>query len=245
MKKYLWIIGTLLFFSCTGMFDLGEETFNEPEPTKFTYVKFENMGIYAVTVYDNYLRQPQDKVDTIQSGITSQQKEWKGAVNKGVEFYLTYHLPITTGFTLAYDPPLVSAVVEASIPRYETKTVRIPSLVMPADQTLVNDTYIIIRNSGNRAFRFKYYNGYLLPIGSNDSLVDTDTTVGAYKITPGPASYYKVIVNNINEYQMPVDITTFQAGYCYSLVFDGTTVSLAKTGSVAEITLANINNRVW
>ena len=247
MKKYLWIICIVLFASClTDVLDLGEETLDIPEPTRFTYVNFKNLGTYNVSAYSYYTRLPDYKVgDEIRAGALSSEVKWTGNVNTGVQFYLTYHLPLTTDYTLLYDPPTELAVVEELIMRYETNTVVIKALNMPGDRPLVNDSvYLIIKNNDVNSFRLMYVNGPLEPVGGRDPLVRGGTT-GVYKIASGPASNYTLAVN-LTDSPMPAEIgATFQSGYCYSLAFDGNTVSLAKPGSAALITLDNVNARVW
>jgi len=245
MKKYLWIISILLFASCTSYFDFGEEKLVEPEPTKFTYVRFQNLGAYDVSVYSSFTRLPQDKLDEIRGETISPKQKWLGTINTGVQFYLTYHLPLTPDYTLLYDPPTGAAVVEELIVRYETNTVPIRALNIPGYQPLVNDgAYLIIKNNGLNSFRLMYSGGYLQPEGSKDYLVRSGTT-GVYKISQGLASFYNLAIN-LTDYPMPAEVEPiFQNGYCYSLVFDGSTVSLAKETAAAQITLNNINANVW
>jgi len=245
MKRYLWIIGILLFASCTDFFDLGEETLDVPEPTKFTYVRFQNLGTYDVSVYDNYTRSPHNKVDEIGANKTSSRQKWMGAVNTGVQFYLTYHLPLTPDYSILYDPPPAIAVVEELIARHVTNTISIRPLNMPGDQPLFNDgVYLIIRNNDISSFRLMYNTGPMQPEGSRDALVRSGTT-GVYKVPQGLVSYYNLAITTTN-FPMPAEVEpSFQNGYCYSLVFDGSTVSLTKETAAAPITLNNINANVW
>jgi len=247
MRKYLWIIGILLFSSClTDVLDLGEEKLDVPKSTKSTYLRFQNLGAYDVSVYSYYTRSPQNKVGKdIMAGTISSQVEWTGNVNTNVQFYLTYQLPLIPDYSIPYDPPVEFAVVEEPVMRYELNTVAIKALVLPGDQPLVNDgAYLIIKNNGVNSFRLMYSSSPVGPEGGKDPLVRSGTA-GVYKINPGLTSFYTVSIN-VTDSPMPAEVgTTFQNGYCYSLVFDGSTVSLAKTGSVAPITLNNINANTW
>jgi len=248
MKKYLLVICTLLLLaSCADFFEMGDEKITPAASTKSTYVQFKNQGSYNVSVYENFNRLPQQKVcDDIQGFATSKAVEWKGVLGTGFQFYLTYHLPLISTYSIPYEPPIEAAVVEELIKRYETNEVAIPKLNIADDQPLIKDyAYVIIKSS--QSFRFMSSGSPLTPEGEKDPLVRE----GVYKISSGLTSNFKLTVNNITDYTIPSDPpplgvgTTLQNGYCYSLVFDGTTVSLAKPTAAAQITLANINDKVW
>jgi len=240
MKKYLWVICILLFASClTDVLDLGEETLDIPEQTRFTYVEFQNQGTFDVTIYSNSTRQT--PITDVARG-SSKQEKWPPN-SDGFSFFLTYQLPIIGNYKMAYfpQPPLLD-FVEVTIPRYQTTSVRIPdleSIITDWDKILSGDVYLRIRNDGTSGIRFYRFNSELTPVNGGSLISPREE--GVYKITPAiSGSDYTVWVGT-NQYPMPSGLTLV-AGYCYSLVFTGSDVSLVKE---TEITLNNIRAGAW
>jgi len=240
MKKHLWvigIIGALLFASCDDLrlFDLGEEEFNVPEPTNPTQVEFDNtQNLYDVTVYSNALRQT--VIKEVPKGITVTQK-WLPAMD-GYSFYLTYKLPIVNNYLMPYFPVL-NDFVEVIIPRFTTTSVYIQDItkVVDGDQNLSADAYLAIRNDNASGVRLYRVNTEMSSVDGINLINNKSTAV--YRITQAQLAGTYTVWSGAVSY--PINIT-FQSGNCYSLVFDGSAVSLTKE---TPITLNNINARVW
>jgi len=236
MKKrrvyiFFEIIISVLFASCTGFFDLGEEKIVNLTPANQqakTVIYFNNTNSYAVDVFSSSFRE--SKVVSVSANQSSSEFSWI-PTNDGFEFYFTYRLPVS-GIEVQYIPRKYGVdYITVSIPKDKITKIRIPKLseIIPINEKLFDEAFIAIKNNNASAIQLLSGSSIEVPV-TGSSLVNWGETA-LYKLNP---------TNNVNIYSIKIQgnsvplysstITELLSGYLYEIeVKTGSEISLTRS----------------
>ncbi|MDR1326473.1 MAG: fibronectin type III domain-containing protein [Treponema sp.] len=216
----------------------------EPEEEKTntqgkTTLEFDNRdGDFRVSVYTNPARQDAQKIIDVEGLARSEQIAWTPN-QSGYTFYFTYH-PVIDGIRIPYNPGTKGAVV-ARIDEHKNNTIPIPILasIVSPNESLTNDVYLSIENSGFFPLRVLLSNTPLTPLYTTSSILNAGEK-GVYTISAGTASPYHIEVNAIN-YPFSDSTSDFQAGHWYSFNYNNGIINAVDQ---KPLTLANVGSGI-
>ena len=240
MKQRVYLVFlALLFTSCTGFFDLGNEEFNGSEKPSQTFVQFNNeSNPYSVSVYGSHTRAESSKFADLGPNLKSPPVSMFPS-SDGFPFYLTYYV-LLDGYKAPYIPALDKGIIEVRIPRDQTTNVLISPLdqLVGVNEILFNDAaYLVIKHIGSGSgFRLVRGTSNIKPENSSSDLVNPGE--GAlYRLAPGIVSPLDVLAVSASNFGLNLVLSNIEPGYFYSLTFNGSSISLIRS---CMITLGNI-----
>jgi len=229
MKRLIFgTLFALLFFSCSGFFELGKEEIKplgDSDNQVKTYVWFNNEGCnYAVDVFSSYTRGT--KLASVPANGRSSDIPWVSDT-EGYDFYLTYYLPIA-GNKIPFIPKKYSVdFVKQVIVKNQRTEVRVQlSSIVPKTEALYDNAWLALKNNNNSAIQFLRGTGVETPVGGQ-SLISNNVTA-LYDLTPTTDISGYTILSQGNKYPLTV-ITSFEKGYLYEVEFNGTTATLSSS----------------
>ena len=180
-----------------------------------TWIEFNNMEIYPVTVYSDPARQ----IAVANIAALGKAKIAFAPNAAGAAFYPVFHLfyPIngTAGITVPYNGGLVFAAVEAG----KTNAVPIPRM----ESVEINSTYIMLVNSSNFSLTLREGSSDKSPIGGGTAIINSGSSA-AYEASSNLASQYSVIRNPSMPVPFPSSLTELKPGLIYVFTYDGTSL---------------------
>ncbi|MDR1837000.1 MAG: formylglycine-generating enzyme family protein [Treponema sp.] len=203
-----------------------------------TVIVFDNtQGICAATVYDDPRRRDEDKIAEVPAGAISREIEWSPGAS--VPFFLKYHVSLEgiDDFSVDYVPDIGKDQTWVRIDPDIKNNIIIPSLtetVSSPYMLLSNNCYILIQSNYSFPFQLLRGDSPIRPDNQSTPLINSGERA-LYTITPGPASPYRLSVG-ADYATFPGSLVSFEAGYVYSFIFSGGTLSLV---SEVEIKLEN------
>ncbi|MDR0494715.1 MAG: hypothetical protein LBG95_03705, partial [Treponema sp.] len=211
---------------------------DEPDnPNQKATIVFENtQGICTVSVYGYYSREEEDKIAEVLPGQSSGEIEW--TPGDSVPFYFSYSISLKgiSGFTLDYVPEIGKDQKAVRIDADTTTNVAVPKLneTLPSSsEPLSNSSYLLILNNSSYSFELHQGNSSVKPDNSPLSPLVNTGERGQYKINPGAASNYRLLVSA--DYKtFSGSLVNFEAGRVYSYIFDGSTSLVSETELILE-----------
>ncbi|GHV69904.1 hypothetical protein AGMMS49928_14790 [Spirochaetia bacterium] len=190
---------------------------NAPEiPTEKTFVQFNNLEVFPVTVYSDTSRL--NKIADVGVGKTATVEAAPSP--SGTSFYPRYHLNVEN----IPIPPYDGEVIIARIDEKRTNQVAIP----PLEAIEAGDAFIKLENASTAySLTMKKGSVEMFPIGSGSTIVMQNETAG-YSIPPGAISGYSLLRNPSTAVAFPSGLTEFRAGYIYLLRYDGAALTLTE-----------------
>ena len=213
------------------------ETGNE---TESTFIEFRNLEQFPVTVYSDSGR---EIIFARVSGKDS--TKVKAEPNQiGIPFYLTYHV-ILEGVEIPYNSP---GAIVVRVDENKTNIANINQLSSISSAS----AYIKIQNSSTDTLVLRNNNTEMRPIGAVSTII-TAGEGGAYQISPGSVSVFSFMKNATIPVPFPGSLVSFEAGYMYSFVFNGSSlvldivpvdITIARMGTLRTLAdmLAWLNN---
>jgi hypothetical protein len=206
---------------CLILFTACQEPTNNSDNTAKTWVEFNNLEQFPVTIYSDPARQ------IVFAEVTANgTKKVAAAPNSvGTTFYPTFKLDLfnITGISVPYNGQYIIAVIEAD----KTNTVPIPKLT----SVETNSAYIKLTNNSNSSLTLRQGNAEKSPLGGGSTVISAGQSA-AYEIAPGAVSGYSIMHNTTTPVAFPAGLTEFKAGIIYTLTYNGTTLTISSQNSV-------------
>jgi hypothetical protein len=208
-------------------------------PANKTFIIFDNtQGICTVSVYEDYRRRDEDKIDEIPAGNNSAKIEWTPGTS--VPFYFSYRVNIKdiSGFILNYVAEMGRDQKAVRIDADITTTVKVPTLsetFSSPDTLLSNNSYLFIQNNSSFSFELHQGTSKIKPDNISSPLVNSGERA-QYTINPGPASSYQLLLG-ATYYTFTDSTVSFEAGHIYIFDFNGSISLISDT----VLKLENVN----
>jgi hypothetical protein len=214
-------VATMLIL-CLILFTACQEPSNNPDNKAGTWVEFNNLEQFPVTIYSDPARQ------VVFAEVTANGTKKVAAVSNsmGTAFYPTFKLDLFNnipGISVPYNGPHIIAVIEAD----KTNIVPIPKLTSVETYS----AYIKLTNNSNSSLTLRQGNAEKSPLGGGSTVISAGQNA-AYEIAPGAVSGYSIMHNTTTPIAFPAGLTEFKAGVIYALNYNGTTLRLFSQNSV-------------
>jgi len=253
MKKQFAFIAVITMFllSCTGFYDLRDypeiidEGVKDPDGNVIstTFIRFFNEdGYFPVDVFSSYTRDLKVNKDTISALSITEEIPWVPTkTGESYFFYLTYYMLVDEGIRIPFIPRQRWGVssTQVSIPFNTTTTVPIYNLstIIPNEEFLTDDVYVIIDNNYATAVQFQSGNIVLPPENINNTIINPGAK-GLYKLAPtNNISVYNISMAGIRR-NLPSDMTSLAAGHIYFLEVPTNGIPVTKRDSYS-LTMGN------
>ena len=220
------VIGLIL---CVGLFaacetPTGDDSKPAPKkPTENTFVKFDNLEQYPVTIYSDAGRNIAiAEISALGSAVVAVEP-----VSAGNAFYLTFQLDIfdIPGVSIPCNGGSIVHLIKAN----ETTSVPIPKL----KSIEINSAYLKIINNSSYSLALRQGSGEKGPIGGGSTVINTGQNA-AYDVLPGLASNYSIYSNTTIPVAFPASLTEFRPGIIYVFTFNGTSLALTDNVSLLQ-----------
>jgi hypothetical protein len=221
----VFLLFLILFTSCEN-----QANNNTENPAEGTFVEFENLEQYPVTVYSDTSRTNV----LVQVNALSKKTVKAEPAPLGTAFYPTFQFSFEIG-TTKINIPFDGTTIIAAIEKDKTNIVKIPKL----ESVEINKAYILLINDSDFSLTFREGNTEKIPIGGGTSIINSGLSA-AYEIPPGVSSGYSIRKNTTDPVAFPVGLTEFSQGIIYKLTYTNTGLELTGEDEVINYDGSNI-----
>jgi len=212
-----------LFIACK---DPENNTNPDPvNPSGGTWVEFENLEQYPVTIYND----PGRNVVITEVAANGKNKVLADPAPTGKAFYPTFDLiyPIekTNGITIPYNGQPVVVNIEAN----KSNLAKIPKL----ESIELNSAYIMLINKSDYSLTLAQGGNEKSPMNGGSTIINSGQNA-AYEIFSGPVSNYSVFRNTTTPIAFPAEFAEFKRGIIYVITYNGTNLALTDQMSVLQ-----------